>query len=164
MFKPTILIANLSVLSLMMTLVSNVSAMTDQYDWGRITMEGSILNAACTISAKNSDQVINMNVVASKNDILKHNEEITKSFSVDLTHCVLSPRNEQVAAKQFDITVNAADAQIESEKSRTVAQSIIVENKTFDHMTYYSLKIISKDIAQTVYKDRATMRLNLNYF
>jgi type 1 fimbria pilin len=164
MFKPTILIANFSALSLMIALVPNVSGMTDQYDWGRITMEGSILNAACTISAENIDQVINLEVVAPKKTMLQHDEEITKSFSVDLTHCVLSPRNEQVAAKQFHITVDADEAAIESEKNRSVAQSSIVENKTLNHVTYYSLKIISKNITRTFYKDKKTMRLNLSYF
>ncbi|CAI1935988.1 fimbrial protein [Serratia entomophila] len=57
--------------------------------WGRVNMQGSIINTACAIAAGSREQTIDMDTV-SMGDIMRDGQDTTRPFSVELIHCELS--------------------------------------------------------------------------
>ncbi len=57
--------------------------------WGRVNMQGSIIDTACAIAAGSREQTIDMDTVP-VGDIMRDGQGATRPFSVELIHCELS--------------------------------------------------------------------------
>ncbi|RJF53301.1 type 1 fimbrial protein [Serratia inhibens] len=57
--------------------------------WGRVNMEGAILDTACAIEAGSRDQSIEMSTLP-LSQIIRDGQGLTKPFTIRLVNCVLS--------------------------------------------------------------------------
>ncbi|HIE1062978.1 TPA: fimbrial protein [Serratia marcescens] len=72
--------------------------------WGRVNMQGAIIDTACAISAGSREQVIDMDTVPVA-DIIRDGQGITRAFSIELIHCALSRNDPKLPDwKHFQIT------------------------------------------------------------
>nr|WP_261156494.1 fimbrial protein [Serratia fonticola] len=70
--------------------------------WGRVNMQGSIIDAACAIAVDSREQSIDMGVIPLA-DIIRDGQGHSKPFSIDLVNCVLDhPGKEDW--KHFQVT------------------------------------------------------------
>lgn len=74
----------------------------DLAGWGRVNMQGSIIDTACAIALDSREQSIDMGVVPVA-DIIRDGHGRSKSFSIDLVDCVLE-RPGKTEWKQFQVT------------------------------------------------------------
>jgi type 1 fimbria pilin len=64
-------------------------AVSAQAGWGRVNMEGAILDTACAIEAGSRDQSIDMSTLPI-GQIIRDGQGLTKPFTIRLVNCVLS--------------------------------------------------------------------------
>lgn len=70
--------------------------------WGRVNMQGSIIDTACAIAVDSREQSIDMGVIPVA-DIVRDGQGRSQSFSINLIDCVLErPGNE--SWRQFQVT------------------------------------------------------------
>lgn len=70
--------------------------------WGRVNMQGSIIDTACAIAVDSREQSIYMGVIPVA-DIIRDGQGGSKYFSIDLVNCVLE-REGKEDWKQFQVT------------------------------------------------------------
>nr|WP_315290285.1 fimbrial protein [Serratia proteamaculans] len=70
--------------------------------WGRVNMQGSIIDAACAIAVDSREQSIDMGVIPLA-DIIRDGQGHSKPFSIDLVNCVLD-RPGKEDWKHFQVT------------------------------------------------------------
>lgn len=76
--------------------------------WGKVNMQGAIIDTSCTIAVKNEDQTIDMDVI-SINDLVRDGQGRSKLFSIKLINCVLERSdNNSPGWKQFQVTFDGA--------------------------------------------------------
>ncbi|CAI1243971.1 TPA: fimbrial protein [Serratia fonticola] len=72
--------------------------------WGRVNMQGAVIETACAIDTNSRDQTIDMSV-APLNQIIRDGKGATRSFSIRLVNCVLGRIDENLAKWQrFQVT------------------------------------------------------------
>lgn len=72
--------------------------------WGRVNMQGAIIDTACAIAAGSRDQTIDMDTVPVGN-ISRDGQGNTRSFIIELINCTLErPRADLPDWKQFQVT------------------------------------------------------------
>lgn len=72
--------------------------------WGRVNMQGAIIDTACTITIESRDQTIDMEVVPLA-DIIRDGQGRSKPFSIELVNCILEhPDSTLPNWKQFQVT------------------------------------------------------------
>ena len=64
-------------------------AVSPSSGWGRVNMEGAILDTACAIDAGSRDQSIDLSSLPLA-QIIRDGQGATRPFSIQLVHCVLS--------------------------------------------------------------------------
>lgn len=74
---------------LLVLLNNQVQAAHSSQGWGRVNMQGSIIDTACAIAAGSREQTIDMDTVP-VGDIMRDGQGTTRPFSVELIHCELS--------------------------------------------------------------------------
>lgn len=106
--------------SLLKTLVPMVScifilvplgaqAMGAVQGWGKVNMQGAIIDTACAIAVESRDQTIDMDVVPLA-DIIRDGQGQVKSFAIELVNCTLERANspgvngKSADWKQFQVT------------------------------------------------------------
>nr|WP_181375177.1 fimbrial protein [Pectobacterium carotovorum]ALG88717.1 PAP fimbrial minor pilin protein precursor [Pectobacterium carotovorum] len=62
--------------------------------WGRVNMQGSIIDTACAIALDSREQTIDMGVVPVA-DIVRDGQSRSKPFSIDLVDCVLDRQGKE---------------------------------------------------------------------
>ncbi len=70
--------------------------------WGRVNMQGSIIDTACAIAVDSREQSIDMGVIPLA-DIIRDGQGHSKPFSIDLVNCVLD-RPGKADWKHFQVT------------------------------------------------------------
>lgn len=70
--------------------------------WGRVNMQGSIIDTACAIAVDSREQSINMGVIP-VSDIIRDGQGRSKPFSIHLVDCVLE-RPGKEGWKHFKVT------------------------------------------------------------
>lgn len=88
-------------------------AISASQGWGRVNMQGAILDTACAIATESREQIIDMkNVPAS--DIARDGQGQPVPFSIELVNCVLERADKtQPDWKQFQITFDGyADGEL----------------------------------------------------
>ncbi|WP_199638701.1 fimbrial protein [Serratia sp. PAMC26656] len=89
---------------LISTFISPTQAATKAQGWGRINMQGAIIDTACAIAAGSREQVIDMGTIPVA-DIIRDGQGITHSFSIELINCVLTRANNKLPDwKHFQVT------------------------------------------------------------
>ena len=72
--------------------------------WGRVNMQGAIIDTACAIAVESRDQTIDMEVVPLA-DIIRDGQGRTKPFAIELVNCTLERANKNSPDwKQFQVT------------------------------------------------------------
>lgn len=70
--------------------------------WGRVNMQGSVIDTACAIAVDNREQSVDMGVIPVA-DIIRDGQGHSKPFSIDLMNCVLD-RPGKEDWKHFQVT------------------------------------------------------------
>lgn len=79
-------------------------AMNSVWGWGKVNMQGAIIDTSCTIAVRNEDQTIDMDVI-SISDLARDGHGRSKLFSIKLLNCVLEySNNNSLGWKQFQVT------------------------------------------------------------
>jgi type 1 fimbria pilin len=71
--------------------------------WGRVNMQGAIVDTACAIAVESRDQTIDMEVVPLA-DIIRDGQGRSKSFAINLENCVIARPNGKPDWRQFQVT------------------------------------------------------------
>lgn len=71
--------------------------------WGRVNMQGAIINTACAIAVESRDQTVDMAVVPLA-DIIRDGQSQIKPFVIELVNCTLERANNMPGWKQFQVT------------------------------------------------------------
>lgn len=72
--------------------------------WGKVNMQGAIIDTACSISVNSRDQTIDMETVPVA-DIIRDGQGRRKAFSIELINCILErPSNNFSDWRQFQVT------------------------------------------------------------
>lgn len=72
--------------------------------WGRVNMQGAIIDTACAIAVESRDQTVDMAVVPLA-DIIRDGQSQIKSFVIELVNCTLERANNKLPGwKQFQVT------------------------------------------------------------
>lgn len=84
--------------------ISSAQAAHPTQGWGRVNMQGAIIDTACAIAAGSREQVIDMETVPVA-DIIRDGQGMTKPFSIELINCVLTRPNKTLPDwKHFQVT------------------------------------------------------------
>jgi type 1 fimbria pilin len=70
--------------------------------WGKVNMQGTIIDTACAIAVNSREQTIDMEVLP-LSDIIRDGQGRSKSFSIDLVNCVTSHLGKD-SWQQFQVT------------------------------------------------------------
>ncbi|CAI1500209.1 PAP fimbrial minor pilin protein precursor [Serratia entomophila] len=81
--------------------------------WGRVNMQGAIIDAACAIDAGSRDQTIDMDVLPVGN-IARDGQGNTRAFTIELVNCMLEhPKPDVTDWKQFQVAFDGdADGEL----------------------------------------------------
>ncbi|WP_372242293.1 fimbrial protein [Serratia marcescens] len=72
--------------------------------WGRVNMQGAIIDTACAIAIESRDQTIDMEMVPLA-DIIRDGQGRSKPFSIELVNCTLERQDPTLPDwKQFQVT------------------------------------------------------------
>ncbi len=77
--------------------------------WGKVNMQGAIIDTSCTIAVRNEDQTIDMDVI-SISDLVRDGQGRSKLFSIKLINCILERANNSPGWKQFQVTFDGVAA------------------------------------------------------
>ncbi|MCM2651954.1 fimbrial protein [Serratia marcescens] len=81
-----------------------VSVLADENiaGWGRVNMQGSIIDTACAIAVNSREQTIDMGVLP-LSDIIRDGQGRSQPFSIDLVNCI-TERPGKEGWKKFKVT------------------------------------------------------------
>ena len=87
----------------LLSLFLSVAQATDAIaGWGRVNMQGAIIDTACAIAVESREQTIDMDTVPLA-DIIRDGQGRSKPFSIDLINCI-TERPGKEDWKQFQVT------------------------------------------------------------
>ncbi|MBH2879020.1 type 1 fimbrial protein [Serratia marcescens] len=76
-------------------LINGIQAAHSSQNWGRVNMQGAIIDAACAIAAGSREQVIEIDTTPVA-DIIREGRGSARHFSIELVNCVLSRTERQL--------------------------------------------------------------------
>lgn len=81
-----------------------VSVLADKHvaGWGRVSMQGTIIDTACAIAVNSREQTIDMGVLP-LSDIIRDGQGRSRHFSIDLVNCI-TERPGKEGWKKFQVT------------------------------------------------------------
>lgn len=71
--------------------------------WGRVNMQGAIIDTACAIAAGSRDQTIDMETIP-LGQIIRDGQGLTKTFSIELVNCILERPGNKPEWRFFQVT------------------------------------------------------------
>ncbi len=80
--------------------VNDAQATYTSQGWGRVNMQGAIIDTACAIAAGSREQAIDMETVPVA-EIVRDGRGLSKKFSIELINCVLSHAEKKGADWQY---------------------------------------------------------------
>lgn len=150
--------------------------------WGRVNMEGAIVNAACAIEAASRDQTIDMKSLPVE-QISRDGHGLTRPFTVQLVNCGLSGDDTDISGRQYfrmifdghadgknfgvvgdvrGVALRIADS-IGKEVNPGVPMSI--ENTlTKDYRLNYSMQLVANRQVLRAGDYRSAIRFKLDYY
>ncbi|MFK3695133.1 fimbrial protein [Serratia bockelmannii] len=148
--------------------------------WGRVNMQGSIIDTACAIAVESREQTIDMDVVPLA-DIIRDGQGRSKNFSIDLVNCI-AERPGKDDWKQFQVTFDGeADGElfgVNGEASGVALQiidtagNIATPGKSLplmdivpgDMRLNYTMKLVANNHALKSGDYFSSIRFKLDYF
>ncbi|EPM1538086.1 fimbrial protein [Serratia ureilytica] len=92
------------ILLVLLNTLAQAQAAHPTQGWGRVNMQGAIIDTACAIATGSREQTIDMDSIP-VGDIMRDGQGTTRSFSIELIHCELSrPTPGLPDWKQFQVT------------------------------------------------------------
>lgn len=147
---------------------------------GRVNMQGTISDTACTIAVDSREQIIDMGVV-SVADIVRDGQGRSKKFSIRLAGCVLGIQGKD-ERKQFNIsfdgdskgdffTVHGDATGVALQLIDQVGNAVLPGNvlpfvniPSDDMHLYYTLKLVANDHMLNAGSYFSSIRFRLDYF
>ncbi|WP_158499091.1 fimbrial protein [Serratia sp. FS14] len=84
--------------------INGAQAAHSSQGWGRVNMQGAIIDTACAIAAGSREQAIDMDTVPVA-DIIRDGRGVSRNFSIELVNCVLSRTDNKLRDWQhFQVT------------------------------------------------------------
>ncbi|BEM16625.1 MULTISPECIES: fimbrial protein [Serratia] len=150
--------------------------------WGRVNMEGAIVNAACAIESASRDQTIDMKTLPVE-QITRDGHGLTRSFTLKLVNCGLSGDNSANSGRQhfrmiFDGNAEGKNFGVIGD-ARGVALRIAdsigtdiypgvpmsIENTlTKDYRLNYSMQLVANSQVLRAGDYRSAIRFKLDYY
>ncbi|HGM7059548.1 TPA: fimbrial protein [Serratia marcescens] len=150
--------------------------------WGRVNMEGAIVNAACAIESGSRDQTIDMKTLPVE-EISRDGHGLTRPFTLKLVNCGLSGDNTansgcqhfrmifdgNAEGKSFGVIGNARGVALRIADS--IGQEIYpgvpmsIENSlTKDYRLNYSMQLVANRQVLRAGDYRSAIRFKLDYY
>ncbi|MFO3759112.1 fimbrial protein [Klebsiella aerogenes] len=98
-------VVNYFLMSILLLLSNNCLAanqIDSSHGWGRVNMQGSIIDTACSIAVDSREQTIDMDTTP-LSEIIRNGHGQSKRFSIELVNCVIK-RVGKEDWKQFSVT------------------------------------------------------------
>lgn len=151
-----------------------------QGKYGRVSMQGAVINAACAIAVESREQTIDMGEVP-LSDIIRNGQSRSKNFSIKLINCV-PERHGEIKWRQFRIVFDGeADGKLFSAHGRVSGVgiqisaangNIIIPGKIVtvndivpgDILLNYTLKLVADRHALKSGDYSSAIRFWLDYF
>ncbi|AYM92885.1 type 1 fimbrial protein [Serratia sp. 3ACOL1] len=150
--------------------------------WGRVNMQGAVIETACAIDTESSDQTIDMSLLP-LSQIIRDGQGLTRSFRIRLVNCVLGNIDKsQPDWQRFQVTFDgrmdngffAVDGQargialqLKDSRGNTAfpgeplpAMSIAEGNRQLN----YSLRLVSNLQVLRVGEYTSTIRFKMDYY
>ncbi|QNQ55438.1 fimbrial protein [Serratia liquefaciens] len=150
--------------------------------WGKVNMQGSIVDTACAIAVHNRDQTIDMGVIP-VSDIIRDGQGRSQPFLIELVNCVLERANSKLPDwKQFQVTfegdaegdlfgvrgeASGVALQITDTKGDVAMPGTPLPLKDIirdDFQLHYSLKLVANNHALKTGDYFSSIRFKLDYF
>lgn len=150
--------------------------------WGRVNMQGSIVDTACAIAVDSRDQTIYMDIVPVA-DIIRDGHGGKKNFTIELSNCELERSNHKFPDwKHFQVTFDGASQgdlfEIQGAASGVALQirdvtgnvarpgkPLPLVNITPGSMTLnYTIKLVANNHALKAGEYFSSVRFKLDYF
>lgn len=157
-------------------------AMASVIGWGRVNMEGAIVNAACAIESASRDQTIDMKILPVE-QISRDGHGLTRPFTLKLVNCGLSGDNAANSGRQHFRMIFDGNAEGKSfgivGNARGVALRIAdsigkdiypgvpmsIENTlTKDYRLNYSMQLVANNQVLRAGDYRSAIRFKLDYY
>ena len=150
--------------------------------WGRVNMEGAIVNAACALEAASRDQTIDMKILPVE-QITRDGHGLTRPFTLKLVNCGLAGENSTNTGRQhlrmiFDGNAEGKNFGVIGD-ARGVALRIVdsigtdiypgvpmsIENTlTKDYRLNYSMQLVANSQVLRAGDYRSAIRFKLDYY
>ncbi|MEL5376842.1 fimbrial protein [Serratia marcescens] len=150
--------------------------------WGRVNMEGAIVNAACGLEAASRDQTIDMKILPVE-QITRDGHGLTRPFTLKLVNCGLAGENSTNTGRQhfrmiFDGNAEGKNFGVIGD-ARGVALRIVdsigtdiypgvpmsIENTlTKDYRLNYSMQLVANSQVLRAGDYRSAIRFKLDYY
>ncbi len=157
-------------------------AMASVIGWGRVNMEGAIVNAACALEAASRDQTIDMKILPVE-QITRDGHGLTRPFTLKLVNCGLAGENSTNTGRQhfrmiFDGNAEGKNFGVIGD-ARGVALRIVdsigtdiypgvpmsIENTlTKDYRLNYSMQLVANSQVLRAGDYRSAIRFKLDYY
>lgn len=157
-------------------------AMASVIGWGRVNMEGAIVNAACALEAASRDQTIDMKILPVE-QITRDGRGLTRPFTLKLVNCGLAGENSTNTGRQhfrmiFDGNAEGKNFGVIGD-ARGVALRIVdsigtdiypgvpmsIENTlTKDYRLNYSMQLVANSQVLRAGDYRSAIRFKLDYY
>lgn len=164
------------------TMMPSVSLAEPVFGWGRVSMQGSIVDTACTIAVESRDQTININVVPVA-DIMRNGHGSNKPLIIKLSNCDLPRSDHQLKdRKHFQVTFDG-DAEGDLFKVQGTASGIALQISDVignvakpgeplplegiipgDMTLHYTLKLLTNNRDLKAGEYFSSVRFKLDYF
>ncbi|MGP2925573.1 fimbrial protein [Serratia bockelmannii] len=150
--------------------------------WGRVNMEGAIVNAACAIESASRDQTIDMKVLPVE-QISRDGHGLTRPFTLKLVNCGLAGENSANAGRQYFRMIFDGNAEGKNfgviGDARGIALRIVdsigtdiypgvpmsIENTlTKDYRLHYSMQLVANSQVLRAGDYRSAIRFKLDYY
>ena len=150
--------------------------------WGRVNMEGAIVNAACALESASRDQTIDMKTLPVE-QITRDGHGLTRPFTLKLVNCGLSGDNSANSGRQhfrmiFDGNAEGKNFGVIGD-ARGIALRIVdsigadiypgvpmsIENTlTKDYRLNYSMQLVANSQVLRAGDYRSAIRFKLDYY
>ncbi|EPL9180878.1 fimbrial protein [Serratia marcescens] len=159
-----------------------VNANSHSQGWGKVNMQGAIIDTACAIAVQSRDQTIDMDVIP-VSDIARDGQGRSRPFSIELVNCVLERQNSKMPDwKQFQVTfdgdaegrlfgvsgeASGVALQITDTAGAVAAPGIPLPLQDIirgDFRLNYNLKLVANSHALRAGNYSSSIRFKLDYF
>ncbi|HEJ9055890.1 TPA: type 1 fimbrial protein [Serratia fonticola] len=150
--------------------------------WGRVNMQGAVIETACAIDTNSRDQTIDMSVLP-LSQIMRDGHGVTRPFSIKLINCVLDRVDENLPQwRRFQVTfdgrvdnglfgvdgaAHGVGLQLADNDGNIVAPGIpspYLDMAEGERVLNYSLRLVSNQQILRSGEYTSTIRFKMDYY